>query len=40
MGRLVSKRTEDGTTDYRYDAADNLLSITFTDNQSKKQQLD
>ncbi|WP_353805638.1 RHS repeat domain-containing protein [Pseudomonas sp.] len=40
IGRLVSKRTEDGTTDYRYDAADNLLSITFTDNQSKKQQLD
>ncbi|MDF3175551.1 hypothetical protein ACF8Q9_01410 [Pseudomonas sp. TYF_15] len=40
MGRLVSKRTEDGNTDYRYDAADNLLSITFTDNQSKKQQLD
>jgi YD repeat-containing protein len=40
IGRLVSKRTEDGTTDYRYDAADNLLSITFTDNQGKKQQLD
>ncbi|MEX5591081.1 RHS repeat domain-containing protein, partial [Pseudomonas urmiensis] len=32
IGRLLSKRTEDGTTDYGYDAADNLLSITFTDN--------
>ncbi|MDF3929351.1 hypothetical protein P3W51_19020 [Pseudomonas putida] len=40
MGRLVSKRTEDGTTDYRYDAADNLLSITFTNNKGEKQQLD
>ncbi|MEW7954245.1 hypothetical protein [Pseudomonas sp. CFA] len=26
MGRLVSKCTEDGTTAYCYDAADNLLS--------------
>jgi len=40
IGRLVSKRTEDGTTDYRYDAADNLLSITFTNNKGEKQQLD
>jgi RHS repeat-associated protein len=40
IGRLVSKRTEDGTTEYRYDAADNLLSITLTDNQGEKQQLD
>ncbi|WP_445672963.1 RHS repeat-associated core domain-containing protein [Pseudomonas inefficax] len=40
IGRLVSKHTEDGTTDYCYDAADNLLSITFTDNQGEKQQLD
>ncbi|UVL06258.1 RHS repeat-associated core domain-containing protein [Pseudomonas sp. B21-047] len=40
LGRLVSKRTEDGTTEYRYDAADNLLSITLTDNQGEKQQLD
>ncbi|MFJ4056181.1 hypothetical protein ACIPZC_22380 [Pseudomonas sp. NPDC089743] len=36
----MSKRTEDGTTDYRYDAADNLLPITFTDNKGEKQQLD
>ncbi|WP_238349556.1 RHS repeat domain-containing protein [Pseudomonas sp. SWRI68] len=27
LGRLVSKRTEDGTTEYRYDAADNLSAI-------------
>lgn len=40
IGRLVSKRTEDGITDYSYDAADNLLSISFTDNQGEKQQLD
>ncbi|MFK0087455.1 RHS repeat-associated core domain-containing protein [Pseudomonas sp. NPDC090755] len=40
VGRLVCKQTEDGTTDYRYDAADNLLAITFTDNQGKEQQLD
>ena len=40
VGRLLSKHTEDGTTDYRYDAADNLLSISFTNNQGEKQQLD
>lgn len=40
IGRLLSKRTEDGTTDYGYDAADNLLSITFTDNKGEQQQLD
>lgn len=40
IGRLVSKRTEDGITEYCYDAADNLLSIRFTDNQGGKQQLD
>ncbi|MGX1021512.1 RHS repeat-associated protein [Pseudomonas sp. Y3 TE3536] len=40
VGRLLSKHTEDGTTDYHYDAADNLLSISFTDNQGEKQQLD
>jgi len=39
IGRLVSKRTEDGTTEYRYDAADNLLSITFTNNQGERQDL-
>lgn len=40
VGRLLSKRTEDGITDYSYDPADNLLSITFTDNQGEQQQLD
>lgn len=40
VGRLTRKHTADGTTDYRYDAADNLLSIAFTDNQGVKQQLD
>ncbi len=40
VGRLLSKRTEDGITDYSYDTADNLLSITFTDNQGEQQQLD
>ncbi|MEX5507434.1 RHS repeat domain-containing protein, partial [Pseudomonas putida] len=40
IGRLLSKRTEDGTTDYGYDAADNLLSITFTDNKGEQQRLD
>ncbi|WP_349975165.1 RHS repeat-associated core domain-containing protein [Pseudomonas sp. WHRI 8519] len=36
----MSKRTEDCTTDYRYDAAENPLSITFADNKGEKQQLD
>jgi len=40
VGRLTRKHTEDGNTDYSYDAADNLLSIAFTDNQGAKQQLD
>jgi YD repeat-containing protein len=40
VGRLLSKRTEDGITDYSYDTADNLLSITFTNNQGEKQQLE
>ncbi|MEG0245118.1 MAG: DUF6531 domain-containing protein, partial [Pseudomonas sp.] len=40
VGRLTRKHTEDGTTDFSYDAADNLLSIAFTDSQGGKQQLD
>lgn len=40
VGRLLSKRTEDGITDYSYDTADNLLSIIFTNNQGEKQQLE
>ncbi|TLP55079.1 MULTISPECIES: RHS repeat-associated core domain-containing protein [Pseudomonas] len=39
VGRLLSKRTEDGVTVYSYDTADNLIAITFTDNQGEKQQL-
>nr|WP_225780685.1 RHS repeat domain-containing protein [Pseudomonas sp. Marseille-Q3773] len=40
VGRLLSKRTEDGITDYSYETADNLLSITFTKNQGERQQLE
>ncbi|WP_167070858.1 RHS repeat-associated core domain-containing protein, partial [Pantoea sp. Ap-967] len=40
VGRLLTKQTEDGVTDYSYDAADNLLAITFTHNLGEKQQLE
>nr|WP_255432012.1 RHS repeat-associated core domain-containing protein [Pantoea sp. Ap-967] len=40
VGRLLTKQTEDGVTDYSYDAADNLLAITFTSNLGEKQQLE
>ncbi|MFK0092372.1 RHS repeat-associated core domain-containing protein [Pseudomonas sp. NPDC090592] len=40
VGRLLSKRTEDGITDYSYDTADNLLAITFTNNLGEIQQLE
>ncbi|MBI6926736.1 PAAR/RHS domain-containing protein [Pseudomonas putida] len=40
VGRLLSKRTEDGITTYSYDTADNLLSIAFTNGQGEKQQLE
>ncbi|KIR21112.1 MULTISPECIES: RHS repeat protein [Pseudomonas fluorescens group] len=40
LGRLIRKRTDDGITDYAYDNADNLLVISFTDNQGDRQQLD
>ncbi|MFP3865257.1 RHS repeat-associated core domain-containing protein [Pseudomonas capeferrum] len=40
VGRLTRKHTDDGITDYNYDAADNLLSIAFTNNQGEKQHLD
>lgn len=39
-GRLVRKRTEDGLTAYTYDAADNLLSIRFSDQAGQSWQLD
>ena len=38
-GRLIQKTTADGVTDYTYDAADNLLSITFTDLNGQQQPL-
>jgi len=40
LGRLVRKRTDDGVTEYAYDNADNLLAISFTDNQGDQQRLD
>lgn len=39
VGRLVLKRTDDGETTYRYDAADNLLAICFTPRGGQGQQL-
>lgn len=38
--RLVRKRTDDGVTDYCYDAADNLVSICFTAVNGERKQLD
>ncbi|MCU1785546.1 RHS domain-containing protein, partial [Pseudomonas sp. 13B_2.1_Bac1] len=40
VGRLIRKRTDDGVTEYAYDTADNLLAISFTDNQGDQQRLD
>ena len=40
LGRLTRKRTDDGVTEYAYDNADNLLAISFTDNQGDQQRLD
>ena len=40
LGRLIRKRTDDGVTEYSYDNADNLLTISFTDNQGDQQRLD
>lgn len=39
VGRMRCKRTDDGTTRYHYDAADNLLSIDFTPLSGPAQQL-
>ncbi|PYC21271.1 RHS repeat-associated core domain-containing protein [Pseudomonas mosselii] len=39
VGRLVRKHTDDGVTDYRYDAADNLIALSFTDHEGAQQQL-
>lgn len=40
LGRLIRKRTDDGVTEDAYDNADNLLAISFTDNQGDQQRLD
>lgn len=40
VGRLLCRRTDDGETTYRYDAADNLLAIRFTHRNGQVQQLD
>ncbi|WP_395609955.1 RHS repeat-associated core domain-containing protein [Pseudomonas sp. B22129] len=39
VGRLVAKTTDDGRTDYRYDAVDQLTAVTFTDLQGNAQAL-
>ncbi|WP_248731415.1 RHS repeat-associated core domain-containing protein [Pseudomonas sp. MWU13-2517] len=39
VGRLVAKTTDDGRTDYSYDAVDQLTAVTFTDLQGNTQAL-
>ena len=39
VGRLVAKTTDDGRTDYHYDAVDQLTAVTFTDLQGNSQAL-
>ena len=39
VGRLVAKTTDDGRTDYHYDAVDQLTAVTFTDSQGNAQAL-
>jgi len=39
VGRLVAKTTDDGRTDYSYDAVDQLTAVTFTDVQGNTQAL-
>ncbi|MBI6563066.1 hypothetical protein [Pseudomonas synxantha] len=39
VGRLLRKTTDDGITDYAYDAADNQLAITFKAHNGEQQQL-
>ncbi|WP_191490210.1 RHS repeat-associated core domain-containing protein [Pseudomonas sp. FEN] len=38
-GRLIAKVTDDGRTEYAYDALDQLTTITFTDNDGNEQKL-
>ncbi len=39
-GRLTTKITGNGRTDYQYDALDNLTAVSFTDPAGERQQLD
>lgn len=39
VGRLIAKTTDDGRTDYSYDAVDQLTAVTFTDSQGSAQAL-
>ncbi|MGY2142755.1 RHS repeat-associated core domain-containing protein [Pseudomonas azotoformans] len=39
VGRLIAKTTDDGRTDYSYDAVDQLTAVTFTDSQGDAQAL-
>ncbi|MBN2976468.1 RHS repeat-associated core domain-containing protein, partial [Pseudomonas lactucae] len=39
VGRLIAKTTDDGRTDYSYDAVDQLTAVTFTDLQGNAQAL-
>ena len=39
VGRLIAKTTDDGRTDYSYDAVDQLTAVTFTDSQGNAQAL-
>ncbi|UOB24020.1 DUF6531 domain-containing protein [Pseudomonas orientalis] len=39
VGRLVAKTTDDGRTEYSYDAVDQLTAVTFTDLQGNTQAL-
>ncbi|MFL1543487.1 RHS repeat-associated core domain-containing protein [Pseudomonas sp. O39] len=39
VGRLVAKTTDDGRTEYSYDAVDQLTAVTFTDLQGNAQAL-
>ena len=39
VGRLIAKTTDDGRTDYSYDAVDQLTAVTFTDSQGNVQAL-
>lgn len=39
VGHLLRKTTDEGVTDYAYDAADNLVAITFKAHNGEQQQL-